>query len=157
MHKVMINGYEDAGKLSMFYGLERTTFETGETVTFSVHTATDTSYSVTSAQVSVNCEGHKAGGIVEYSFIMPDADAEITVSSRSCMMNPNMYGMPLSGMMDLMGKGMNMNSLVNTDTATDADSFDWEGKPKFCSECGASTKNSNKFCRECGTPLLPIE
>lgn len=155
MHKVMIIGYEDAEKLSMFYGLERTKFETGETVTFSVLTATDTSYHVTSAQVSINCEGHKAGGTIEYSFIMPDEDVDITISSCSCMMNPYMYGTTAPSMMDLMGKGM--NNPVNTETATNTDSIDWKGKPKFCSECGASTKNSNKFCSECGTPLLPME
>lgn len=155
MHKITINGHEDATELLNFYGLKKTMFEPGEEVSFSVHTATDTNYKVTSSAVCISCENYVSGGISTFSFIMPDKDVEIDVSSFSCMMNPYMNGMPEPSI-GMMAMGMmGMNSLANANPVTGSEAKQWEGKPKFCTECGASTKDFNKFCGECGAPLLP--
>ena len=166
MHKVTIDGHENTEEFMNFYKLKKSMYEPGEKVTFSVHTATDTSYKVTSAQVSIRSEGYEPGGLSNYSFVMPDTDVEIEITSRSTMVNPYMNGAPVpsmgmmgivtAGMMESLNAGMmGMSIPANTDSTNDPDPYLWEGKPKFCAECGAPTKGSNKFCRECGAPLNP--
>lgn len=167
MHKIIIDGREDEVELSRYYRLEKSMYEQGEMVNFSFPTATDTSYRVTSAQVKIRCEDYSVGGISKYSFIMPDTDVEIDVEANNTMVNPYMNGsaLPSMGMMGtgMMGMSMmemmtmGMNGSDNAEAVTNPDPYPWEGKPRFCSECGASTKASNKFCSECGAPLLPKE
>ena len=156
-HKISINGHEDVAKLMNFYGLKKTMFESGEVVTFSVHTATDTDYKVTSSLARISCENYVPGGISTYSFIMPDEDVEIDVSSYGSMMNPYMNGAPEPSMGMMTMCMMGMNGPVNADSNTGLASCQWEGKPEFCPECGASTKTFSKFCGECGAKLLPKE
>lgn len=156
-HKITINGREDTAELKKYYSLKKPMYEVDETVSFSVHTATDTDYKVTSTQTSIRCEKYEPGGISTYSFIMPDTDVEIDISAQNSMVNPFMNGAPMPGIgMNMMAMGMmGMNSPMITESVINSDSNSWEGKPKFCAECGAPTKDSNKFCRECGAPLLP--
>lgn len=161
MHKITVNGQEDAEALMNYYGLEKTMFEAGEAVTFSVHTATDTSYNVASSAVCISCENYVSGGISTYSFIMPDKDVAIDIASSGSMANPYVNNMPAPGMMgtsmmeamSMMGM-MGMNSPVKADSAASPQSCQWEGKPEFCPACGALVKGSDKFCGECGAPLL---
>lgn len=152
MHKITINGHEDATELMDFYYLKKAMFESGKRVTFSVLTATDTNYNVTSSVVSISCEKYVSGGISTYSFIMPDEDVEIDVSSYGSMANSYTNGISELGM-GMMG----MNSLVSANFITCPESPQWEGKPKYCPECGSSTKDFNKFCGECGASLRPKE
>lgn len=156
-HKVTINGHEDAADLLMLYGLENPIHHSGDKVIFSILIATDTRYSVTSPQVSVSNDGNEPGGRRVYSFIMPDADVEIDVSQSSSMMNLFTNGFPMPSMGMTMMDNMRMNNPSASDSADEIDSYPWEGKPKFCTECGVPTKGSNKFCRECGAPLVPKE
>ena len=158
-HKITIDGHENTEEFLNFYQLKKPMYEPGETVSFSVHTATDTSYSITSAQVRIDSEAYQPGGLSNYSFIMPDTDVEIEITSRSTMVNPYMNGQnpfPMGMMgMEMMNKGMGMNNPMNAGPAINSASNSWEGKPKFCPECGAPTNESNKFCRECGAALIP--
>lgn len=164
MHKITVNGQEDAEALMNFYGLKETMFEAGEAVTFSVHTATDTSYNVASSAVCISCENYVSGGLSTYSFIMPDKDVAIDIVSSGSMANPYVNNMPAPGMMGTSMMGtmgmmgmMGMNSPVKADSAPSPQSFQWEGKPELCPACGALAKGSDKFCRECGAPLLSQE
>lgn len=131
LHKITIDGHEDATILMNFYGLKKTMFESGDVVTFSVLTATDTSYKVTSSEVHISCDNYVSGGSSTYSFIMPDKDVEIEISSYNSMVNPYMNGVPEMGM-GMMAMGMmGMNNLVDTAFITNSESHEWEGKPKF--------------------------
>ena len=46
------------------------------------------------------------------------------------------------------------STAIGADDPNIPDPYPWEGKPKFCSECGASTKGAKKFCGSCGKPLF---
>lgn len=131
LHKITIDGNEDATILMNFYGLKNTMFESGEMVTFSVLTATDTNYKVTSSAAHISCDNYVSGGSSTYSFIMPDRDVEIDISSYNSMVNPYMNGVPEMGM-GMMAMGMmGMNSLVDTAFITNSESHEREEKPKF--------------------------
>ncbi len=151
MHKIIINGIENSEELSKYYCLSQITYCPGEKVVFSVPSITDTRYSITSDQVRFSSEGNRPGGGSCYSFIMPDTDVEIKISTHSTMMNPFINGANMPGM-GMMG----MNVPVDRVPVIDPDPYPWDGKPKFCSECGVPTYGANKFCIECGARLLPV-
>lgn len=149
MHKVTVDNYPKE-----ILGWDRDTFEAGEKVQFRIPRATDTSYYVSSDQVHV-CQDSEAGySELRYYFYMPDCDVEVNVRTKSTMMNVHLGPFLMGSMADIMDKNTPPQTMQQS---SEIDPFQWEGKPKFCSECGSSTKGADRFCLNCGYPLKKME
>lgn len=96
-YKVIIENKTDEEELRTHYGLNKSEFEAGEKVEFSLVNMTDTSTYVASDQASITREDNVDNGRIHYSFIMPAMDVEVSVTRKSRMMNPMMGGNLSSG------------------------------------------------------------
>ena len=72
------------GRDNNLYGLDKDLFEAGETVEFWFMVASDTDYTITSEQVKL-IPGNVDNGAWHWSFIMPERDVIVNISSRNTM------------------------------------------------------------------------
>ncbi len=179
LHKVTIDGIRSEEDLLKFHGIKKQYFKAGEEVVFFLIKATDTRYFVESDCVCISLDQVTPGGFAYYSFTMPDADVEINISSESSMVNPMMNGdqkstgplafFDMSKITSMNDAGRNLMPNMMPDSNYQApsaseggssqsgkqDLFPWEGKPKFCTNCGESTYRSDRTCIMCKAELKP--
>lgn len=139
-HKLKI-GYDN-----FYYGVNRTEFEEGEIIEFTVPFVTDVNTTVSSEEVILKRIDTDNRGY-SYCFSMPACDVTIDISHTG---NMTMQGTPVMGSMsDLMAMGgmMAMNMMNGSVGGAQVSGI----KRKFCRDCGAKlVREGQKFCQECG-------
>ena len=108
------------------HGLVRDHFVPGEKVVFSVMTATDTSYYITSSEVKIQTQEYSVGGLSWFWFIMPEQDVKISIRSE--------------------------NSMTALNREPEQQPARMPGH-RYCPECGYELQDITKFCPCCGRKL----